>query len=176
MIGKRNIYLIGPMGTGKTAVGRQLARQLGVDFLDSDAQIEAVAGVDIPYIFEEEGEAGFREREKAMIAELTAREPVVIATGGGAVLAPENRQLLSSTGTVVYLETSVSQQLQRVRGGRGRPLLKGADLGKRLDELRAIREPLYRQIADVTISTDNRRVAKVVEVIQHELGRILAQS
>jgi shikimate kinase len=176
MIGKRNIYLVGPMGTGKTAVGRQLARRLGVDFLDSDAQIEADAGVDIPYIFEEEGEAGFREREKAMIAQLAAREPVVLATGGGAVLAPENRQLLSSTGTVVYLETSVSQQLQRVRGGRGRPLLKGADLNRRLDELWAIREPLYRQIADLTVSTDNRRVAKVVEVIQHELGRILAQS
>jgi shikimate kinase len=176
MIGKRNIYLVGPMGTGKTAVGRQLARQLGVDFVDSDAQIEAVAGVDIPYIFEEEGEVGFREREKAIIAELTAREPVVIATGGGAVLAPENRHLLSSTGTVVYLETSVSQQLQRVRGGRGRPLLKGPDLNTRLEELRAIREPLYRQIADLTVSTDNRRVAKVVEVIQHELGRILAQS
>jgi shikimate kinase len=176
MIGKRNIYLVGPMGTGKTAVGRQLARQLGVDFVDSDAQIEAAAGVDIPYIFEEEGEAGFREREKAIIAELTAREPVVIATGGGAVLAPENRHLLSSTGTVVYLETSVGQQLQRVRGGRGRPLLKGPDLNMRLEELRAIREPLYRQIADLTVSTDNRRVAKVVEVIQHELGRILAQS
>jgi shikimate kinase len=176
MIGKRNIYLVGPMGTGKTAVGRQLARQLGVDFVDSDAQIEAIAGVDIPYIFEEEGEEGFREREKAIIAELTAREPVVIATGGGAVLAPENRHLLSSTGTVVYLETSVNQQLQRVRGGRGRPLLKGPDLNTRLEELRAIREPLYRQIADLTVSTDNRRVAKVVEVIQHELGRILAPS
>lgn len=175
MVGKRNIYLIGPMGTGKTAVGRQLARQLGVDFLDSDAQIEAVAGVDIPYIFEQEGEAGFRERERAMIAQLTSREPIVIATGGGAILAPENRELLRTTGIVVYLETSVGQQLQRVRGGRGRPLLKGADLGKRLDELRAVREPLYREIADLTVSTDNRRVAKVVEIIQHELGRILGR-
>src|SRR5512139_3626147 len=132
MLGKRNIYLIGPMGTGKTAVGKHLARQLGVPFFDSDAEIEKVAGVDIPYIFEEEGEAGFRERERAMIAALTQQEPIVLATGGGAILAPENRQLLTSTGVVVYLETSVGQQLQRVRGGRGRPLLKGADLSQRL--------------------------------------------
>jgi shikimate kinase len=175
MVGKRNIYLIGPMGTGKTAVGRQLARHLGVSFFDSDAEIEAVAGVDIPYIFEQEGEAGFRERESAIIAQLAGREPIVMATGGGAVLAPQNRELLRTTGTVVYLETSVAQQLQRVRGGRGRPLLKDGDLAARLAELRAVREPLYREIADITVSTDNRRVAKVVEVIQRELGRILEQ-
>lgn len=171
---KRNIYLIGPMGTGKTAVGRQLARHLRMDFVDSDAQIEAVAGIDIPYIFEREGEAGFREREKAMIAQLAEQGPVVVATGGGAVLAPENRQRLSDTGTVVYLQTSVAQQLQRVRGGRGRPLLKGVDLARRLEELREIREPLYRQIADLTVITDNLRVTKVVERIAQELRRILS--
>ena len=173
MFGKRNLYLIGPMGTGKTAVGKYLARQLDVPFVDSDAEIERLAGVDIPYIFEQEGEAGFREREKSVIAALVAREPLVLATGGGAVLSSENRELLRSTGVVIYLETSIGQQLNRVRGGRGRPLLKGADLSQRLAELRAQREPLYREIADITVSTDNRRVTRVGEIIQYELGRIL---
>ena len=173
MLGKRNLYLIGPMGTGKTAVGKYLARQLALPFFDSDAEIEKLAGVDITYIFEQEGEAGFRDREKAVIAALVKQEPLVMATGGGAVLAAENRELLHTTGIVIYLETSVGQQLNRVRGGRGRPLLKDADLSQRLAELRAVREPLYRQIADITVSTDNRRVARVGEIIQHELGRIL---
>jgi len=173
MFGKQNLYLIGPMGTGKTAVGKYLARQLGVPFFDSDTHIEQQAGVDIPYIFEQEGETRFRERERAVIADLVQQEPIVMATGGGAVLAPENRELLHSTGVVIYLETSVNQQLNRVRGGRGRPLLKGADLPARLAALRAEREPLYREIADITVSTDNRRVARVAEIIQRELGRIL---
>jgi shikimate kinase len=128
MLGKRNIYLIGPMGTGKTAVGKQLGRLLGAPFLDSDAEIEKHAGVDIPYIFEREGEAGFRQRERDVLAELCHRDGIVLATGGGAVLAAPNRELLRETGVVVYLETSLAQQLQRVGKGRGRPLLKGADL------------------------------------------------
>lgn len=174
MQGKRNIYLIGPMGTGKTAVGRQLARLLGVPFHDSDAEVERAAGVDIPYIFEEEGEAGFRRREREALALLCAREPIVLATGGGAVLAPENRRLLRETGVVVYLSTSIQQQLQRVGTGRGRPVLKagggGVDIARRLEELRAEREPLYRETADLTVSTDSRRVAKVTDLILKELG------
>src|SRR5262245_49374988 len=98
MLGKRNIYLVGPMGTGKTAVGKTLARLVGVPFIDSDAEIERHAGVDIPYIFDQEGESGFRRREREMLAELCHREPLVLATGGGAVLAPENRQVLRDTG------------------------------------------------------------------------------
>jgi shikimate kinase len=171
MLGKRNIYLIGPMGTGKTAVGKQLGRLLGEPFIDSDAEIERHAGVDIPYIFEREGEAGFRQRERDVLAELCHREGIVLATGGGAVLAVQNRALLRETGVVVYLETSLAQQLQRVGKGRGRPLLKGADLAQRLVELRAQREPLYREIADITLSTDNRRVARVAELILGELKR-----
>ena len=170
MLGKRNIYLIGPMGTGKTAVGKQLGRMLGVPFVDSDAEIERAAGVDIPYIFEQEGEAGFRQREREMIASLLRREPVVLATGGGAILAAENRKLLKDTGTVVFLQTSLAQQLQRVGRGRGRPMLKGVDMPRRLAELCAIREPLYTETADITLATDNRRVARVAELVLQELG------
>jgi shikimate kinase len=171
MLGKRNIYLIGPMGTGKTAVGKQLARLLEQPFIDSDAEIEHQAGVDIPFIFEREGEAGFRQREREALADLCQREGIVMATGGGAVLDPANRRLLHDTGTVVYLQTSLAQQLQRVGKGRGRPLLKGGDLVQRLTELRAAREPLYQEISDITLSTDNRRVPRVAELIMVELGR-----
>jgi shikimate kinase len=170
MLGKRNIYLIGPMGTGKTAVGKQLARQLGVPFHDSDAEIERMVGVDIPYIFEQEGEAGFRQREREALVALCQREPIVLATGGGAVLAPENRKLLRETGVVVFLQTSLAQQLQRVGNGRGRPLLKGVDMARRLAELRAVRDPLYRETADVTLPTDNKRVGKVADLIMAQLG------
>jgi shikimate kinase len=170
MLGKQNIYLIGPMGTGKTAVGKALARLVGAPFADSDAEIERHAGVDIPYIFDQEGEAGFRRREREVLAELCHRDRLVMATGGGAVLAPENRELLKETGVVVYLHTSAAQQLLRVGSGRGRPMLQGADLAQRLQELSRVREPLYRQIADVTMSTDGRRVPKVAELIARELG------
>lgn len=174
MLGMRNVYLIGPMGTGKTAVGRQLSRLLRFPFIDSDAEIERVAGVDIPYIFEEEGEDGFRRREKQALVELCAREPIVLATGGGAILAAENRQLLAQTGVVVFLQTSIQQQLQRVGSGRGRPLLsggEGAGLQARLEQLRTVRDPLYREIADITLNTDNRRVPRVAELIIKELNR-----
>ena len=119
----RNIYLVGPMGSGKSAVGRRLATLLDLKFVDSDAEIERRTGVDIRYIFEKEGEARFREREREVIAELTALEDVVLATGGGAVLDPRNRERLKSTGTVVYLQASVDTQLDRTRRGRNRPLL-----------------------------------------------------
>jgi shikimate kinase len=170
MLGKRNIYLVGPMGTGKSAVARQLSRMLGLPYVDSDAEIERVAGVDIPYIFEREGEAGFRQREQDVLAALCQREPLILATGGGTILAPENRARLRETGVVVFLQTSLAQQLQRVGRGRGRPLLKGVDMPRRLAELREVREPLYQQIADLTLSTDNRRVGKVADRILQELG------
>ena len=172
MFGKPSIFLIGPMGSGKTAVGRALARSLGVPFHDSDAEVERRTGVDIPFIFEKEGEPGFRAREREAIEALTQLVPIVLATGGGAVLLPENRRHLAERGCVVYLETSVTQQADRVRHGRNRPLLQHpGDIADRLGALMDVRSPLYGEIADFTVSTDGRRVPTVVE----EILRLLAQ-
>jgi len=149
------------MGSGKTAVGRQLAERLGLPFLDSDAEIEARTGVDIAYIFEREGEAGFRVRERDVIDELTRTAGIVLATGGGAILLPENRERLATRGTVVFLDASIDQQLQRARRGQHRPLLATTDPRARLEELRSVREPLYRSIAAITVRTDGRRLRAV---------------
>jgi shikimate kinase len=165
-----SVFLIGPMGAGKTAVGKALARLLDFEFMDSDAEIERRTGVDIPFIFEREGEAGFRLREREVIRDLTARPRVVLATGGGAILAPENRELLASRGFVVYLETSLERQLERTRHGRQRPLLDTPDRPARLAELMALREPLYRGTAAYTISTNGRRVPPVAELIAAALA------
>jgi shikimate kinase len=168
MVAKQNIFLIGPMGSGKTAVGRQLARLLDRPFLDSDHEIELRTGADIPLIFEREGEAGFRHREREIIAELTARSGIVLATGGGAILDPDSRRDLASRGWVVYLETSVAQQAERAGRTRHRPLLAGRVPEQRLAELMQVREPLYREIADMITSTDRRRVHAVAELILQE--------
>jgi len=160
-----NIFLIGPMGSGKTAVGKQLARLLHLQFFDSDAEIEHRCGVDIPFIFEKEGEAGFREREQEAIDALTRMQDVIVATGGGAVLSPYNREHLSSRGHVVYLQTSVEQQLERTRHGRQRPLLYTEDPERRLRELLAVRAPLYESIASLVICTDGRQVRAVADEV-----------
>jgi shikimate kinase len=174
MQGARNVFLIGPMGSGKSAVGRHLARLLRFSFYDSDADIEAKTGVDIAFIFDKEGEAGFRLREKESIERLTRLEGVILATGGGAVLDADNRRVLAERGTVVYLETSVAQQLERTRHGRHRPLLNEADPQEKLKELMLRRAALYAQIADLTISTDGRRVQLVAEEIYQALRRARA--
>jgi shikimate kinase len=171
MLSKRNIFLIGPMGSGKTAVGRHLARLFRFNFHDSDADIEAKTGVDIPFIFEKEGEAGFRIREKESIERLTRLDSIVLATGGGAVIDTDNRKALAERGIVVYLATSIDQQIERTRHARNRPLLKDTDPEERLKELMLSRALLYAQIADLTVSTDGRRVQLVAEEIQHELKR-----
>ncbi|HEY7888057.1 MAG TPA: shikimate kinase [Steroidobacteraceae bacterium] len=165
MRGAANLILIGPMGSGKTAVGRSVARHLGKPFYDSDTEIVRRTGVDITYIFEKEGESGFREREREAIEALVALKGIVLATGGGAILLAENRHLLAERGCVVYLETSVEQQTERVQHGRSRPLLSNVDPSIRLKELMAVRDPLYRSIADITVSTDGRRVKSVAEDI-----------
>ena len=169
MLGKRNVFLIGPMGSGKSAVGRLLARLLDAPFYDSDAEIERRTGVDISYIFEREGEAGFREREREIIEDLTRLEPIVLATGGGAVLHPENRQHLAERGHVVYLQTSVEQQVQRVRHARHRPLLANVDPEAKLEQLMHDRVAFYSSIADSTVSTDGRKVQSVADDIFRQL-------
>lgn len=166
----RNVFLIGPMGSGKTAVGRQLARLLDLQFYDSDAEIERITGVDIPYIFEKEGEAGFRQRELEAIDSLTQLSGIVLATGGGAILLPENRAHLKARGAAVYLKTSVEQQLERTKQSRQRPLLRTADPEARLRELYAIRAPLYESIAAIIVDTDQRRVPAVAAEILRQLN------
>lgn len=170
MVGSSNVFLVGPMGSGKTAVGRQLARELGLEFLDSDVEIERRTGVDIPRIFELEGEPGFRHREREMLDELTARAGVVVATGGGAVLDAATRQRLRERGRVVYLQTSVDQQLQRTQRSTHRPLLANPDPRGTLERLIAERAPLYEAVATVTVSTDGRRVPAVVREVLRRLA------
>jgi shikimate kinase len=165
-----NIFLIGPMGSGKSAVGRQLAERLGLEFVDSDAEIESRTGVDIPYIFEREGEAGFRVREREVLDLLTRREHVLVATGGGAILDADTRERLRSRGCVVYLRTSVGQQLARTRRNRSRPLLNSDDPRETLERLMQQRAALYEQTADLTVSTDGRRVGTVVDEIAGRLA------
>ncbi len=166
-----NIFLIGPMGAGKTTIGRRLAQDLELDFVDSDKEIEARTGVSIPLIFEVEGEAGFRAREKAMIDELTQREGLVLATGGGAILDPDNRRHLGDRGFVVYLRTSVDEQLRRTHRDSNRPLLQTADPRGRLEELFRIRGPLYQETADFIIHTDGRHMRRVVQTIIKRLEK-----
>ena len=165
----KNLFLVGPMGAGKSAVGRQLARLLHLEFLDSDEEIETRTGVDIPFIFEKEGEEGFRMREVKVIDDLSQRDGVVLATGGGAVVDPESRSRLGARGFVVYLYTSVQQQLDRTQRGRNRPLLDNGDKETVLEELMAVRDPLYREIADLTVDTDGRRVQTVAREIHESL-------
>jgi shikimate kinase len=164
-----SLFLTGPMGAGKSTIGRQLARQLRLEFHDSDHEIEHRTGVDIPLIFEIEGEAGFRKREKAVIEELTRLPGIVLATGGGAILDPENRKHLSDRGRVIYLHTSVNQQLKRTGKDRNRPLLQTEDPRQRLIDLMQVREPLYREIADLVINTDGKHVRDVVREILQQL-------
>lgn len=159
------LFLVGPMGAGKSAVGRQLARLLHLEFVDSDEEIETRTGVDISFIFEKEGEAGFRKREVAVLDELTQRDGIVLATGGGAVMDKDSRGWLGGRGFVVYLFTSVEQQYERTQRGRERPLLENRDPREALEELMAVRDPLYREIADLEVNTDGRRVQTVAKDI-----------
>ena len=165
MSSPNNLFLIGPMGAGKSAVGRQLARMLHKSFVDSDDEIESRTGVDIPFIFEKEGEAGFRKREAKVLDDLSQQQGMVLATGGGAVVDEKTRSRLGARGFVVYLQTSVDQQLERTRRGRERPLLSAEDPRQVLEALMADRDPLYREIADLVVNTDGRRVNAVAKEI-----------
>lgn len=163
-----NIFLVGPMGAGKTTIGRLLADELHKDFQDSDQVIEQRAGADISWIFDVEGEEGFRTRERRVIKELCALDNIVLATGGGAIVAEQNRKHLRKGGTVVYLMATIAQQVERTRRDQKRPLLRNAaDPRARLTELLEIRDPLYREIADHVIMTSRRSPRAVAnEIIQ----------
>jgi shikimate kinase len=168
----QSIFLVGPMGAGKTTIGRKLAEARGLRFVDSDHEIEHRTGVDIPYIFEKEGEAGFRKREKQMIDELTAQPEIVLATGGGAILDPDNRHVLGARGVVVYLHASVQQQLVRTQRSDARPLLRQApDRRAALEALFQVRDPLYQSIADLIVRTDHRSARSVIREIEDYLDR-----
>jgi 3-dehydroquinate synthase len=167
-----NVYLVGLMGSGKTTIGRLLARRLNRRFVDSDHAIEARTGATIPWIFEIEGEASFRRREADMIRELTSQSGIVLATGGGAVLDAASRGYLAERGTVIYLRASVSHILQRTAHDKNRPLLQTADPRRRLEELLAQREPLYREIADLVIDTGRPNVQSMVQTILDQLDAL----
>ncbi|MDN5848350.1 MAG: shikimate kinase AroK [Nitrococcus sp.] len=169
MSAQERIFLIGPMGAGKSAVGRQLAQRLGRRFLDSDRSLEERTGVDIARIFDVEGEAGFRLREEAMLQELTQHSGLVLATGGGAVMRESNRACLRERGTVVYLRTTVDMQLVRTRHS-DRPLLQTKDPRARLEKLMLERAPLYEMLADIIVDTDHGTIALIVDDIIHRLG------
>ncbi|MCB8888949.1 shikimate kinase AroK [Vreelandella malpeensis] len=162
-----NLFLIGPMGAGKSTIGRLLAAELSRRFHDSDHVIQERCGADIPWIFDVEGEPGFRLREVQTIDELTRLSGVVLATGGGAVLREENRRALRERGTVVYLFTTVEQQLKRTARDKNRPLLQRVDREQVLNEMFTLRDPLYRATADVIVRTDRRSPRAVVSDILH---------
>lgn len=164
-----NVFLVGPMGVGKTTIGRALAELLDLDFYDSDREIEASTGADIPWIFDVEGEAGFRVRESRMIDQLSELTKIVLATGGGAVLAEENRQCLKERGVVVYLRASIRQQLERTSRDKNRPLLQTPDPEQKIRELMKVRDPLYREVADIVIDTNRRNPRSVSQDISRRL-------
>lgn len=160
------------MGAGKSTIGRLLAKELRLPFKDSDKEIELRTGANIPWIFDREGEAGFREREQAVIVELCTADGLVLATGGGAVMREENRKALHDGGRVVYLHASVEQQVSRTARDRNRPLLRTANPAQVLGDLLALRDPLYREIADIVIETDERPPRMVVLEILARLAEL----
>ena len=160
------------MGAGKSTIGRLLAKELHLPFKDSDKEIEVRTGANIPWIFDKEGEPGFRDRETAMIVELCHENGIVLATGGGAVMRPENRQALRNGGRVVYLHASIEQQVARTSRDRNRPLLRNANPEKILRDLLAVRDPLYREIADLVVETDERPPRMVVLDILERLAQL----
>ncbi len=161
-----NIILIGPMGAGKTTIGRQIARVLAFDFFDSDKEIEHRTGVSIPLIFELEGEKGFRKREQDVVAELTKKNRIVLATGGGAVLDAENQKLLKRSGIVVYLCAGVDDLLERTAKDKNRPLLQTADPRAKLQSILTEREPIYRDLADIILATNKMTVHTAVKELE----------
>jgi len=167
----KNIFLVGLMGAGKTSVGKMLARRLNKAFYDSDQEIERGTGVRIPLIFEIEGEAGFRERESKLLAELVQEENIVLATGGGAVISEKNRSALAQHGTVVYLHATAKDLWVRTRHDKNRPLLQTDNPMGKLQELFILRDPLYREIADIVIDTGSQSLSSLVRQLEQKLAQ-----
>lgn len=165
MIQPKKLFLVGPMGAGKSTIGKRLAHKLHLNFVDTDKEIEKRTGASIALIFELEGEQGFRQRESTVIDELSNMDNIVMATGGGAILSSTNRSLLAQRGTTIYLQTSVDYQLQRTSRDSKRPLLQTENPRKKLEELLVVRDPLYRELADIIVRTDGRHVNAVVSEI-----------
>lgn len=163
------VFLVGPMGAGKTTIGKYLAQHLKLRFADTDSEIESRTGADIPWIFDVEGEEGFRDREQQMVAEMTLWDDVVLATGGGVITRPENRSALAGRGFVVYLYATIDEQVRRTRRDRRRPLLQDGDPEEILRDLMAHRDPLYREIADHIIETDTCSPRTVAQRLVREL-------
>ncbi len=163
------VFLVGPPGAGKSTVGKHLAGHLQAAFFDLDEVIQERAGADIPWIFDVEGEAGFRDRETAVINDFASIDNVVIATGGGVVLRPQNRSVMSSASTVVYLEASLSTLVSRTEGKTKRPLLVGKDARQVLQEIMAVREPLYREVADITVISTGDSAKRLAGAIAKKL-------
>lgn len=170
MAEKRNIFLIGPMGAGKSTIGRHLADQLHLDFFDSDQEIERRTGADIAWVFDIEGEQAFRDREAKVIADLTEKQGIVLATGGGSIIRSSVRNKLSARGIVVYLETTVDKQVARTQRDKRRPLLRNADPKSVLSNLADERNPLYEEIADYTVHTDDQGARSVANQIISQVG------
>ena len=161
----KNIYLIGLMGSGKTTLGKILSKKLDKHFYDSDQVIEEKLGVNVPMIFEYEGEAGFREREKDSLIELVSKKNIVLATGGGIILSKSNRDLLSENGIVIYLKSNQKDLIKRMKNDKTRPLLKNGNIEEIIKKLCKEREPLYEEIADFEIMTKNKRIHEVINEI-----------
>ncbi|EWH09241.1 shikimate kinase I [Catenovulum agarivorans DS-2] len=170
MAEKRNIFLIGPMGAGKSTIGRQLAQELHLEFYDSDAEIERRTGADIAWVFDVEGEAGFRVREEKVIFDLTEKQGIVLATGGGSIISKETRNRLSARGFVVYLETTIEKQVARTARDKRRPLLQNGNPEEILTDLAENRNPLYEEVADLIVKTDNQSAKVVAREIIDRLG------
>ncbi len=164
------------MGAGKTTIGRLLAKQLGREFYDSDVEIERKTGVKIPLIFELEGEAGFRKRETTAIEELSQLHDVIVATGGGAVLLPENRAYLNNSGKFIYLRAKVHDLYQRTRNDKSRPLLQGANPKQKLEQLYAVRDPIYTELADYIVDTGAQSAIEITHYIEQLLARECAKA
>ncbi|MDH4151030.1 MAG: shikimate kinase [Betaproteobacteria bacterium] len=175
-VSRDNIFLVGLMGAGKTSVGRMLAKRMGTDFYDTDVEVESATGVKIPVIFDIEGESGFRAREEKMIEKLTAMHGIVLATGGGAVLSPANRDRLKQHGLVIYLRAAPEDLWRRTRRDRNRPLLQTPNPLEKLKELHAQRDPLYAEVADLIVDTGAQSVGNLTSQIQKLLADTARQA